>query len=285
MEENGNNAVLWVLGDNAKDGEYILKQYTDMDDNLALATYNDSDLVFIRRATLSSICFMGPGTDKVLLSESQGEIFFNDAYLRKVSSSSSSSSSSSDKKDDTKKDETKKDEEKQDDTNKAEDTKQEDQSTTTNTAQTELTEEEKAVSDVAKEVIATQKRVLTNKAIPQNFTFTYNNAAVVLKHPVMVESGRSMLPLRDVAEMLGMKVGFDAATKTAIVVKDGVKMEFPLGMNVAIINGEKVAIDATNAEVKSIVVKGTTYLPVRFIAEQLGLDVSFEKGNVSINNK
>ena len=298
LKGDGSEAILWVLGDKEKDGEYILDQFTDKYGNLALATYTDGNLAFIRRATVSSICF--EGTDTVLLSVSQGETYFNTEYIKKVSSSSSSSSSSSgnssnsnssnnssssDKKDDTKKDETKKDEVKQDDTKKTEETKQEDQSTTTDATQAELTEEEKTVSDVAKEVISTQTRVLTNKAIPQNFAFTYNNAPVVLKHPVMVEGGRSMLPVRDVAEMLGMKVGFDAATKTAIVVKDGVKMEFPLGMSVAIVNGEKVAIDQTNLEVKTIVVNGTTYLPVRFIAEQLGLTVSFDKGNVAINNK
>lgn len=61
-----------------------------------------------------------------------------------------------------------------------------------------------------------------------------------IKEDILEQEGRTMLPLRNIAEALDVKVQFKAENKVAIIEKDDLKIEFPLGYNVAIANGESL---------------------------------------------
>ena len=122
------------------------------------------------------------------------------------------------------------------------------------------------------------------KPVEKNTSITLNGKELKLENKVMVSNERTFLPIRTIAEALDIQVGFNAQSKVAILCKDEITIELPVNRGVAIVNGsEAVVIDNTNDKVGTFVQDGRTYLPVRFIAEQLGLKVNYEGNNISLN--
>jgi hypothetical protein len=87
--------------------------------------------------------------------------------------------------------------------------------------------------------------------------------------PVIV-GGRTLLPIRAIAEALGGTIGWNATTRTVTISVDVNTLELVIGNRMATVNGAKVAIDAANATIVPVIVGGRTMLPVRFVGEQLG---------------
>lgn len=83
-----------------------------------------------------------------------------------------------------------------------------------------------------------------------------------------IENGRTFVPLRFVAELLGAEVIWEKENGGCTVKKDGKEIKITFGSKDFLVNGEKVTYDAP-IEVQS----GVTMVPVRFIAEQLGSHV------------
>lgn len=80
------------------------------------------------------------------------------------------------------------------------------------------------------------------------------------------KDGRTMLPIRFVAEALGMGVRWDAKTRTVIIEDLLFKVEIPIDTNKIIVNGETYTSD-----VKPEIVDGRTMMPIANIARALGL--------------
>jgi len=92
----------------------------------------------------------------------------------------------------------------------------------------------------------------------------------------MILEGRTLLPIRYVAEALGATVGWNAKEEKVTISFKGTVIELWIGKNLATVNGEYKLIDPTNPNVKPIVIPpGRTMLPIRFIAENLGCKVDW----------
>lgn len=87
--------------------------------------------------------------------------------------------------------------------------------------------------------------------------------------PVM-ENGRVQVPLRGVSEALGAEVGFQG--KFVSYTKGDKSISLTLGSKVAKVDGKSVTMDTT-----AKAVKGRTYVPLRFVSENLGEKVSWDK--------
>ncbi|MGE5416967.1 MAG: stalk domain-containing protein [Acidobacteriota bacterium] len=112
---------------------------------------------------------------------------------------------------------------------------------------------------------------LGKKAFDVNGTVEQMDAAPISKW------GRTLLPVKYVADALGADVQWDPTEKKATISMNGQTIEVWAGKNIARINGSNVVIDAQNPQVKGITVPpGRTMLPLRFIAENLGCDVQWD---------
>jgi hypothetical protein len=92
--------------------------------------------------------------------------------------------------------------------------------------------------------------------------------------PVIRES-RTLLPLRVIVEELGGSMIWNAATRQVTVKARGTTMVLTIGKSTAIVNGASMVIDPANGKVVPIILGSRTFLPLRFIAEQLGLDIAW----------
>lgn len=93
--------------------------------------------------------------------------------------------------------------------------------------------------------------------------------------PQIVE-GRTLLPIKWVAEPLGADVAWDATDRKVTVSLGSTTLELWIGKGEALVNGRSVAIDPQNAKVVPLIVSSRTMLPIRFVAEELGADVQWD---------
>ncbi|MGE5704229.1 MAG: N-acetylmuramoyl-L-alanine amidase [Clostridia bacterium] len=89
--------------------------------------------------------------------------------------------------------------------------------------------------------------------------------------PPMIEKGRTLVPLRIVAEELGATVTWDDKLRQATIERDQTKLELTLGRAVARRNGKEIKLDTPPG-----VHNGRMLLPLRFVSESLGLTVGWD---------
>ncbi len=85
--------------------------------------------------------------------------------------------------------------------------------------------------------------------------------------PIIVNE-RTMLPIRFVAEALGAKVEWNDELKLVTITKGDTVIKIFIGSGVAFVNDVPVELDSA-----AFIENSRTYLPLRFVAENLGADV------------
>lgn len=118
-----------------------------------------------------------------------------------------------------------------------------------------------------------EKREITNVKISLNGTPL--DIPTSYGYPFIDNQSRTIIPLRIISERLGHKVEWDNTTQTAII--DG---------EISIKIGEK-AVKTPNGDVKmdtvAILKDSRTYVPLRFVVEALGYEVSYNGPNRANN--
>lgn len=119
------------------------------------------------------------------------------------------------------------------------------------------------------------------KAKDDNFTITVNGKQVQLSDYLgrpYIENDRTMVPLRVVAENMNFKVDWEEKGQIIYVENKalGRKLIFIIGENVATLNDKPKFIDE-NKSVTPILKGGRTYIPLRFVAENMGYNVDYKQ--------
>ena len=92
------------------------------------------------------------------------------------------------------------------------------------------------------------------------------------------ENDRLLVPLRSILESMGAQVEWDEASQTVTASKEGVTIVLEIGKRQAATNGETVTLD-----VAPKLVEDTTYVPIRFIGESLGLAVNWDEASQTVS--
>lgn len=92
----------------------------------------------------------------------------------------------------------------------------------------------------------------------------YNPGPILMK-------GKTLVPIRGVFSSLGATVNWDKKTQTISAEGMGQKIVLPVQSDSALVNQEQVKL-----EVPAQIVKGTTFVPLRFVSEALGAKVEWE---------
>lgn len=104
-----------------------------------------------------------------------------------------------------------------------------------------------------------------------NMTGYVNGTAKTLDAAPVIRNSRTMLPVRFVAENLGATVGWDGATSTVTVSTASTTIEIVIGKATAKVNGVEITLDSP-----AFIENSRTYLPVRFVSENLGATVAWD---------
>ncbi len=90
----------------------------------------------------------------------------------------------------------------------------------------------------------------------------------------IIKNSRTMLPIRVIAENLGGHVEWDGRLRKVTIEKDNTFIELFIDSAFAKVNGKVVILDSP-----AFISENRTYLPVRFIAENLGAEVLWNDTN------
>ncbi len=92
----------------------------------------------------------------------------------------------------------------------------------------------------------------------------------------IIREGRTLLPIKYVAEAIGAKVAWSNTEKKVTVTLDKKVIELWIDKNTARVDGKSMLIDPDNKSVKPIIIPpGRTMVPLRFIVENLGCKVDW----------
>lgn len=86
-----------------------------------------------------------------------------------------------------------------------------------------------------------------------------------------VEKGRTMIPLKALADVFGFKVGWDQNEQKVTLTKEDIVIAMFIGKQEFLINGKKQTSPA-----EPLIKKNVTFLPVRELANILGIEVKWD---------
>jgi len=109
---------------------------------------------------------------------------------------------------------------------------------------------------------------------------TVNGEYVKTPNHAYLKNGSTVASLRDLGEIFGASVSWDEKTSTAKITDSDKTIAVTKGKKTATVNGKSVEIGAT-----AQIVNGRTYVPLRFLAENLGASVSWDANTLTANLK
>ncbi|OBR65631.1 hypothetical protein A7K91_13700 [Paenibacillus oryzae] len=87
-----------------------------------------------------------------------------------------------------------------------------------------------------------------------------------------IENGRTMAPMRAIADVFGFEVDWKASEQKITLTKEEKSIVMHIGKSEMLVDGKKVLLEDTVPAIK----KGVTFLPIRQLAEILGIDVEWD---------
>lgn len=109
-------------------------------------------------------------------------------------------------------------------------------------------------------------------------TFNVDGQTLNMDTAPVVREGRTMLPIKYVADALGAALTWDGTTQKVTIEKGDTTIELWIGRNTARVNGADQMIDPDNPNVRPFLAPpGRTMLPLRFISENLGCTVEWNE--------
>jgi hypothetical protein len=94
------------------------------------------------------------------------------------------------------------------------------------------------------------------------------------KAPYIDSENRFMIPLRSISELLGAKVGYDAAKKTASVAMDAKTVVFKIGSKIGFVDGEPFEMDTV-----PVLYKNAMFIPLSFLIKNLDIQSKWDQAN------
>lgn len=110
--------------------------------------------------------------------------------------------------------------------------------------------------------------------IINNQPVTYSNET---GYPFLDSNGRTQVPFRQTMTAFGCTVDWNKEAQTAIAMKDGIKVEVPIGKAYILKDGANVPNDTS-----AVIINGKTYLPIAIVLRSFGAEVSWDNNSKSV---
>ena len=104
-----------------------------------------------------------------------------------------------------------------------------------------------------------------------NITVELDGSVLEFDQKPLVESGRTLVPVRKIFETLGATVDYDDSTRTVISRKGDLYIVMQIDHDIMFVNGEEKKLDVPAREVG-----GRTLVPLRAISEAMGVEIIWE---------
>lgn len=100
--------------------------------------------------------------------------------------------------------------------------------------------------------------------------YTVNGQAKKMDAKPFISNSRTLVPLRFIIEAIGGDVQWDGDSRVVTVNSKGKNIILPIDSKKITVDGKEIAIDQA-----AIIKSDRTYVPIRFVAENLGMNVNY----------
>jgi len=104
-----------------------------------------------------------------------------------------------------------------------------------------------------------------------------NSTKKIIDTAPIIRDGRTLLPIRAIIESLGGKIFYESENREVTIFINGAEIHLFIESNTAIVNEKGVQIDE-NENIYPLIINSRTYLPLRFIIENIGGSVEWDAG-------
>jgi len=104
---------------------------------------------------------------------------------------------------------------------------------------------------------------------------TYNGSYVSFTQEPVIKDGRTLVPLRAIFEAMGLTVVWDASTQSVSAYNSDITIDLQIGNKYATVSSDYYGGIDVLLDVEPQIINGRTLVPVRFIGESSGADVSW----------
>lgn len=131
-------------------------------------------------------------------------------------------------------------------------------------------------------------------------SMTVNNNLIKLEAPIYIKGGKTLIPIRTITEELGAEVTWDEEAKSVTISKDGTVVVFTINSTTVSVTSQPVVTETDppaaetdplvppapvtiTTEIAPEVTCGRTYVPLRFLSETFGLEVTYDEETEGID--
>lgn len=139
-----------------------------------------------------------------------------------------------------------------------------------------------AMGNITQEIVNSEKAESVDFTESNGFKLYIDGQKKSLENSFAVSNNRTFLPMREVSKLLGLadeNIAWDSENGVATIKSDNILIEIPVGRTKANVNDTIVFLDdaqgGTRSFKKETSAGGVTYLPLRFLAENLGYKVKY----------
>jgi len=106
---------------------------------------------------------------------------------------------------------------------------------------------------------------------------TVDGKQTVLDAAPVIQNNRTLLPIRAIVEAFGGTIEWNAELRVVTMYLNGHEVSLQIGNRQGYVDGVQTTIDPSDdPKVVPIIISGRTFLPLRFVAENLGLQVEWD---------
>ena len=127
--------------------------------------------------------------------------------------------------------------------------------------------------------------VSTAALAQQDIRIRLNGGLVEMDAKPFIENGRVLVPLRGIFEKLGAVVEWLEEEQAVVVSDDGLTVRFVIGRDSAELvkaDGAEPVTETVQLDVPARIVEDRTFIPVRFVAEALGAEVTWDDAHRAV---
>lgn len=125
----------------------------------------------------------------------------------------------------------------------------------------------------------TEKAVAAG-APPANMTVLFNGKTLDFSQKPVLIQNRLLVPAETLAKEIGASITYDQTSKIIKISKGHNTYLLPVGGKSATLNGSTMALDAP-----ATLIHQTPYIPIRFISENLGVEIGYDRDTRTVSLK
>ncbi len=127
-------------------------------------------------------------------------------------------------------------------------------------------------------IIAVVFSAAVSFAEPAAVGIKLDGADIITDTPPVIENGRTLAPVRAIFEAMGGTAAWDEAAGEVVLSGRGTDIKLAVGSTDAYINGTLKTLD-----VPARIINGRTMMPLRFVSEAMGCEVSWDEQSKTVN--